>query len=186
VKRDHVLPVKVLIAGNKDKVQETKDIITELTTYYHSDVTHPGQVHVEMDVNPSMYNNIIGSKGAEIKQIQVTFKVQVHIPNGESVTKNVLIVGEPAGVKGAEKRIQKIIEAAVADREAAEKMADSWVDEAGEAGQPGWNEFPHTATRPQAAEGATPLSGIAGTAAAIAAASASAWGASILTSADGW
>ena len=57
-----MLPVKVLIAGNKDKVQEAKDIITELTTYYHSDVTHPGQVHVEMDVNPSMYNNIIGSK----------------------------------------------------------------------------------------------------------------------------
>ena len=150
-------------------------------------MTHPGQVHAEMDVNPSMYNNIIGSKGAEIKQIQVTYKVQVHIPNGESVTKNVLIVGDPAGVKGAEKRIQKIVEAALADREAAEKMADSWVDEEGEAGQPGWNGFPQTATRPQAVEGApTPLSGIAGTAAAIAAASASAWGASILTSADGW
>lgn len=179
--------MRVLIAGNKDKVQEAKDIITELTTYYHSNVTHPGQVHAEMDVDPSMYNNIIGSKGAEIKQIQVTYKVQVHIPNGESVTKNVLIVGDPAGVKGAEKRIQKIVEAALADREAAEKMADSWVDDEGEAGQPGWNGFPQTATRPQAVEGApTPLSGIAGTAAAIAAASASAWGASILTSADGW
>ena len=182
-----MLPVKVLIAGNKDKVQEAKDIITELTRYYHSNVTHPGQVHAEMDVNPSMYNNIIGSKGAEIKQIQVTYKVQVHIPNGESVTKNVLIVGDPAGVKGAEKRITEIIEAATADREAAEKMADSWVDEEKEAGQPGWNGSAHTATRSQASEGApTPLSGIAGTAAAIAAASASAWGASILTSADGW
>lgn len=52
----------------------------------------------------------------------------MHIPNADSISPHVVIAGEPVGVKGAEKYIQKIIDQAVVDREAAEKMADSWVD----------------------------------------------------------
>ena len=52
----------------------------------------------------------------------------MHIPNADSISPHVIVAGEPAGVKGAEKYIQKIIDQAVVDREAAEKMADSWVD----------------------------------------------------------
>lgn len=190
--RDHVLPVRVSIAGNVDKVQEAKNIITELTKYYHTSVTHPGQVHAEICVPQTMYNYIIGARGSEIKQIQNNFKVSVYIPNVDSVTKNVIVVGDPEGVKAAEKHIQKIIDQATADREAAEKMADSWVDCAGDgAAQEDWmKDFPPSTSRPQSTEeSSTPLSSLGfktGAASAIAAASASAWGASILSSADGW
>ena len=186
--RDHVLPVRVSIAGNVDKVQEAKNIITELTKYYHTSVTHPGQIHAEIFVPQTMYNYIIGARGSEIKQIQNNFKVSVYIPNVDSVTKSVVVVGEPEGVKAAEKHIQKIIDLATADREAAEKMADSWVDGAGDGVAEGWTEgSSHSTARPD--ESATSLSSLgfkSGAASAIAAASASAWGASILSSADGW
>lgn len=125
----------------------------------------------------------------------------MHIPNADSIVKHVLIVGEPVGVKGAEKYIQKIIDQALADREAAEKMADSWVDEeAVEENEEWMNEFTHPKNRQQDTDDAplTPVlmstgveypegglkSGAASTAAV--AASASAWGASVLASAEGW
>lgn len=178
--RDHVLPVRVSIAGNVDKVQEAKNIITELTKFYHTSVTHPGQIHAEIFVPQTMYNYIIGARGSEIKQIQNNFKVSVYIPNVDSVTKSVVVVGEPEGVKAAEKHIQKIIDLATADREAAEKMADSWVDGAGEEGSS------HSTARPDESASSLSLGFKSGAASAIAAASASAWGASILSSADGW
>jgi malonyl CoA-acyl carrier protein transacylase len=168
-----------------DKVQEAKNIITELTKFYHTSVTHPGQIHAEIFVPQTMYNYIIGARGSEIKQIQNNFKVSVYIPNVDSVTKSVVVVGEPEGVKAAEKHIHKIIDQANADREAAEKMADSWVDGGDEVAQ----ESHSTARSHQTDESATPLSSLgfkSGAASAIAAASASAWGASILSSADGW
>lgn len=184
--RDHVLPVRVSIAGNVDKVQEAKNIITELTKYYHTSVTHPGQIHAEIFVPQTMYNYIIGARGSEIKQIQNNFKVSVYIPNVDSVTRSVVVVGEPEGVRAAEKHILKIIDLATAERDAAEKMADSWVD----GGEGAAQELSHSTSRShQTDESATPLSSLgfkSGTASAIAAASASAWGASILTSADGW
>lgn len=128
VARDHNMYVKISVAGNKEKVQQAKDIIGDLMKYYHTAVTHPGHVHAEMDVPAVLYNYIIGARGSEIKHIQANFKVSVHIPNADSLTKNIIVAGEPAGVKGAEKYIQKIIDQAITDREHAEKMADSWVD----------------------------------------------------------
>jgi rRNA processing protein Krr1/Pno1 len=193
VTRDHVLPVRIAIAGNKDKVKEAKVIITELIKYYHTSVTHPGLVHAEMDVPPNLYKSIIGTRGAGTKLIQANFKVSVHIPNVDSVNKSVVIVGSPEGVKGAEDHIMKIMDAAIADREAAEKMADSWVD--GEAAETGNDDSAEQVTsmssRQHASDGSSALSSISGfnsgaASAAIAVASASGWGASILASADGW
>jgi rRNA processing protein Krr1/Pno1 len=205
VSRDHILPVKITVAGPKEKVQQAKDIILELITYFHTTVTHPGQVHVEMDVPVALYNYIIGSKGSEIKHIQANFKVAVHIPNADSRVKQVLIVGEPVGVKGAEKYIQKIIDQAMADREAAEKMADSWVEEeAVEENEEWMNEFTHPKNRHQDTDntpspikmgGGLSTTGVeypegglnvgAASSAAVAA-SASSWGANVLASAEGW
>lgn len=189
--RDHVLPVRIAIAGNKDKVKEAKVIITELIKYYHTSVTHPGLVHAEMDVPPNLYKSIIGTRGAGTKLIQANFKVSVHIPNVDSVNKSVVIVGSPEGVKGAEEHIMKIMDAAIADREAAEKMADSWVDgDATEVGHDGSAEQVTSMSSRQDVSSSA-LSSISGfnsgaASAAIAVASASGWGASILASADGW
>jgi hypothetical protein len=75
VARDHNMNVKITVAGNKDKVVIAKALILELTTYYHTTVTHPGHIHVEMDVPSALFNYIIGARGSEIKHIQGNFKV---------------------------------------------------------------------------------------------------------------
>ena len=71
VDRNHPQPVKVTMAGNKEKVAQAKAIVTELMTYYRSSVTHPNAIHIEMNVPTALYNYIIGARGAEIKHIQV-------------------------------------------------------------------------------------------------------------------
>lgn len=58
-----------------------------------------------MDIPPSSYNHIIGQKGSEIKHIQASYKVEVHIPNDDSINRNVLIVGLPSNVERAQKHI---------------------------------------------------------------------------------
>ena len=206
VARDHSQLVKINVAGNKEKVQQAKDLIVELTKYYHTSVTHPGQIHVEMDVPSALYNYIIGARGSEIKHIQANFKVSVHIPNVDTISKNVLVVGDPHGVKGAEKYIQKIIDQAIADKEHAEKMADSWVDGEGETEEAGHEQWMDAYVHPSRAIQSTSdnkngtvtgssvfddynggLQSSGGSASsASAAASASAWGSSVLTSSEGW
>ena len=193
------------MAGNKEKVQQAKDLIIELTKYYHTSVTHPGQIHVEMDVPSALYNYIIGARGSEIKHIQANFKVSVHIPNVDTISKNVLVVGDPHGVKGAEKYIQKIIDQAVADKEAAEKMNDAWVDgEPEDAAHEQWMDaYAHPSRKNNLNDSTLSSSlpiGVGNSSSNVnddsegglksssssAAASASAWGASVLASSDGW
>ena len=201
--RDHNLPVKITVAGNKEKVQQAKDLIVELTKHYYTSVTHPGQTFIEMDVPSSLYNYIIGARGSEIKHIQANFKVSVHIPNVDTVSTNIIVVGDPHGVKGAEKYIQKIIDQAVAVKEAAEKMNDAWVDgETEEATHEQWMDaYAHPSRNTISNDSSATISsqaigssindngdgGFKSTSASAAvAASASAWGASVLASADGW
>ena len=223
VARDHALPVKVTLAGSKDKVAQAKAIVTELTQYYRSSVTHPTAVHLEMDIPSNYYNYIIGARGSEIKHIQGNFKVSVHIPNADTINKNVVIVGESTGVKNAEKYIQKVVDKVVKDKEEAERVAESLVDPAGKEDTPAeeeWmNQYTHpsrkakttdasteeetsavstlassdTADATTGAVSTTPATGGDATvlktgekSSAAAAAAASAWGASVLASADGW
>ena len=202
VARDHNQPVKITVAGNKEKVQQAKDLIVELTKHYYTSVTHPGQTFIEMDVPSSLYNYIIGARGSEIKHIQANFKVSVHIPNVDTVSTNIIVVGDPHGVKGAEKYIQKIIDQAVADKEAAEKMNDAWVDgETEEAVHEQWMDaYAHPSRNTNITSNDSSIissqpigssindNGDGGfkSTSASAAVAASAWGASVLASADGW
>ena len=106
-------PVKVDVAGPREKVVAAKALIKELCKFRHHPVTHPNCMHIEMDV-PAMYNSyIIGAKGSEIRHIQANFKVSVYIPNEDTYTKTVLVVGERAGCEAAERYIKKIIEQAI-------------------------------------------------------------------------
>jgi rRNA processing protein Krr1/Pno1 len=102
--------VKIGLAGPKDKVSECRALIKELTKSYVTPVTHPNQTSLDMDIPKNYYNYIIGSKGSEIKHIQNSYKVQVHIPDENSVNPNVVLVGEEAAVQNAQKHIQKIID----------------------------------------------------------------------------
>jgi hypothetical protein len=102
--------VKIGLAGTKEKVALCRGLIKEITKFYHTEVTHPGIVHEELAIDKEYYNFIIGSKGSEIKNIQNSHKVQVHIPDATSVVQNVLVVGEPTAVANAKKHIEKLIE----------------------------------------------------------------------------
>lgn len=125
--KDEGKPRRIFIAGPKDKVGMAKELIKELTKYFHTSVTHPGLVHVEMDVPTHLYNYIIGSRGSEVKHIQGNFKVSVHIPQELSVNKNVVIVGSKEGVEKAQRYIQqKIIDQAGKDDAAASQVASAW------------------------------------------------------------
>lgn len=105
-----IYKAKIGLAGPKEKVVEARNLIKELTRYYHTPITHPGISHSEMDIDSRYYNYIIGSKGSEIKHIQNSYKVSVHIPNVDTVNQSLLIVGEPESVSSAEKYILKLIE----------------------------------------------------------------------------
>ena len=101
--------VRVGVAGMKDNVAQAKDVIKEITQYFYSRVTHPDYTHVEMDVPVPSYSLIIGAKGSEIRHIQSNFKVSVHIPNSESFSQKVLIVGTSASVQKATSYIEKML-----------------------------------------------------------------------------
>lgn len=102
--------VKIGLAGPKEKVALCRNLVKELTKYYHTAVTHPGLIHEEMEIDSKYYNFIIGAKGSEIKHIQNSYKVSVHIPDADSLCPNVLIVGEEANVGNAKRHIEKLIE----------------------------------------------------------------------------
>lgn len=122
--------VKIKVAGKREAIQKAKDIMNEIIEFHHSSVTHPGFVHVSLDISKHLYSTIIGPKGSEIRHIENNFKVDVHIPSDNSVHKNVLVVGPPAGVEAAHRYILKIVGAA-ADQQASN--LEGWNNESDDA-----------------------------------------------------
>ena len=149
---------KLTIAGKKDDVNTCKAAIKEISQYYHHELTHPGAIHSEVDVPPSMYNLVIGSKGSEIKHIQANFKVGVYIPQADSIPGNddgtvtgVLVVGQPTGVSGAVRYIAKIVETNLAKQQEEEAPVEEsdWPKEEEEV-QPQWmDQFDYAKLRAQ-------------------------------------
>lgn len=189
VSREQTANVKVGLAGVKGKVTEAKKIIKELIKFKHHPVTHPGATHQELDVPSALYNVIIGARGSEIKQIQGNYKVSVHIPNEHSGVQSVLIVGEAKNVESAVKYIHKILEQATRDRTAAVDTAEIWAETVAaqeeEVTEDWMQEFVHpskrkvTATVPAATLGSS-------SSATTSTASTGAWGAGVVTAAEGW
>lgn len=105
-----VQKVRIGLAGPREKVLIAKAAIKDITKYYHTEITHPGVTHVELDVPTTYFNFIIGAKGSEIKHIQNSYKVNVYVPNANSVNQNLLIVGKEDGVQSAQHHIDKLIE----------------------------------------------------------------------------
>lgn len=87
--------IRVGVAGPKDKVKKAKEVIKDLIKYHHTEITHPGMTHLELeDVPVGAHSHIIGKKGTEIKRINAQFDVDVYIPYEHSMTKNVVLVGK--------------------------------------------------------------------------------------------
>ena len=150
--------IKITVAGPKEKVVQAKAVVKEITQYYHSEITHPGFIHEELeDVPASAYNIIIGPKGSEIRHIEGNFKVSVHIPNPNTVTQNVLVVGLPRNVEGAAAYIRKIVSQSTKS-EAAASDAFAWTDpaEEEETQEPWMEQYVHPSSRENPPEATLP------------------------------
>eukprot|EP00929_Paragymnodinium_shiwhaense_P124289 TRINITY_DN9944_c0_g2_i1.p1 TRINITY_DN9944_c0_g2~~TRINITY_DN9944_c0_g2_i1.p1 ORF type:complete len:533 (+),score=214.05 TRINITY_DN9944_c0_g2_i1:84-1601(+) len=100
---------KVTIAGATKNVEKAKEVINDILMYGHHEVTHPGDVHEEMEVPEWCYAALIGKKGSELKHIQNSFHVKVNIPRETSLNQNVVVVGDAMGVKRAKAHIEKAL-----------------------------------------------------------------------------
>jgi len=100
---------KVTLAGKSEDVEQAKDVINSIVQYQHHELTHPGQTHEEIDIEPWSYKYIIGKAGSELKHIQHNWKVKVSIPRENSSFEKVLVVGEPDQVSRAKAYIDKVI-----------------------------------------------------------------------------
>jgi len=127
---------KIGIAGSKEASEKAQKCIEEIIMYGHSEITHPGMVHEEMEVPTWAYAFIIGKGGSELRHIQKNWSVKVNIPREFSENPNVVIVGEPKDVAAAKAYIEKQVFAAEnqsSSRENADKADDHWGDDSQEA-----------------------------------------------------
>eukprot|EP00448_Togula_jolla_P003322 CAMPEP_0170604364 /NCGR_PEP_ID=MMETSP0224-20130122/19383_1 /TAXON_ID=285029 /ORGANISM="Togula jolla, Strain CCCM 725" /LENGTH=505 /DNA_ID=CAMNT_0010929261 /DNA_START=54 /DNA_END=1571 /DNA_ORIENTATION=+ len=131
----NVLPTKkfrVSIAGSSQSVEKTKTIINDIMMYYHHPVTHPDQVHEEVDVPEWSFRYLIGKGGSEMRHIQNNFKVRVYVPREASVNQKVVIVGEKDGVDRAKAYVDKLLwnaENAAQGRNRSDGADDGWGEE---------------------------------------------------------
>ena len=85
---------RVGLAGNRENCIAGKKAIQELTRYHHTELTHPGWTHIEKEVPQEFFHCIIGRGGSEIKHIRGNFKAEVYLPNADSYSSNVVVVGK--------------------------------------------------------------------------------------------
>lgn len=93
---------RVGVAGDDPKnVKLAKQVIKDICNYHYHEITHPGMSHQEVFVPQEFFHCVIGARGSEIKHIRGNFKVDVYMPNAESVSENVICVGRPNDVERA-------------------------------------------------------------------------------------
>mmetsp|Transcript_99195 Transcript_99195/g.318273 ORF Transcript_99195/g.318273 Transcript_99195/m.318273 type:complete len:159 (+) Transcript_99195:237-713(+) len=124
---------KVMLAGSEKDVEKAKNVINNILMYKHDELTHPGQVHEELDIEEWCYRFLIGRAGSEMKHIQHNWKVRVDIPREHSINEKVLIVGELDAVTRAKAYVDKLIWNAENQSKGRDKAdnatADPWGDE---------------------------------------------------------
>jgi len=128
---------KIGIAGSKEASEKAQKCIEDIIMYGHSEITHPGLVHEEIEVPEWAYAFIIGKGGSELRHIQKNWNVNVSIPREHSENRNVVVVGEPRDVARAKEYIEKQVFAAenqTSGRDQANKADDFWGDDE----QEGW------------------------------------------------
>jgi len=97
----------ILVAGNRASVASALDVLQDLAMYHHSEITHPGLVHRELDV--SMHESWQHVMCAEGRHVAQHFDVSVHIPQEDSMNQFVVLVGVPVMLEQAHKHVQKML-----------------------------------------------------------------------------
>jgi len=107
--REMTKKMKVGFAGRKPDVEKAKEVVNDITMYYHHEVTHPGLMHKELEVEPHQTRFIIGKGGSESRHIQNSYRVKMYIPNEQSANDKLVIVGEELNVDRAVKYVENAI-----------------------------------------------------------------------------
>jgi len=128
----------VTVAGKAENVEKAKEVVNDIVMYYHHEITHPGWVHEEMEVEEWNYRYIIGKAGSELKHIEKNYKVRARIPRDETPNRNVVVVGEKRDVDRGVAYIYNAIAKAnePKGRGAGDKAEDFWGEEDDLAGDP--------------------------------------------------
>jgi len=100
---------KVQITGTPAQVASARNAIESLATRGFSVLTHPTTLSDEMTVDPDSVGLILGAKGANLKAIQDSTKTRINLPDKNSSSKKVTIVGEKEGVKAAKAALRQLI-----------------------------------------------------------------------------
>merc|ERR1719356_2230562 len=100
---------KVTLAGSAKQVEEAKEVLNSIIMYTHHELTHPGVVHEEMEIDNWSLKYIIGKNGSEMKHIQKNWDVKVSIPRENSTNQKVLIVGEALNVERAKAYVERVL-----------------------------------------------------------------------------
>jgi len=112
---------KVGIAGSKENSRTAKGVLQSLVEFHHHELTHPGMIHETVYVPNEFFHCVIGSKGSEMKHIRGNYKVDVYMPNHDSKTQDVLVVGKKSNVDRAITHITNLMDR---DSEVKEKKYD--------------------------------------------------------------
>ncbi|CAK0911462.1 unnamed protein product [Prorocentrum cordatum] len=128
----------VTIAGKGENVEKAKEVINDIVMYYHHEITHPGDVHEELEIEEWNYRFIIGKAGSELRHTEKNYKVRVRIPRDETPNRNVVVVGEKRNVERAVAYIHNVIAKAAEPRGrgAGDKAEDFWGEEDDISGDP--------------------------------------------------
>jgi len=129
--REMTKKMKVGFAGRKPDVEKAKEVVNDIVMYYHHEITHPGMIHKELEVEPHQTRFIIGKGGSESKHIQNSYRVKMYIPNENSANDKLVIVGEELNVDRAVKYVENAIlnaeeKAKTGGRGAGEVAEDYW------------------------------------------------------------
>jgi len=101
---------KITIVGEKDAVKLAKATLKQLLSDGFSPLTHDGYVKVDIVYPKEKLGLLIGPNGQTIKSIQGNTKTRINIPDKNSTSQYVSVVGLPAGVTQAEKEILRLLE----------------------------------------------------------------------------
>lgn len=105
-----VMPARVGIAGDRDACKKAKEVIQSISRWHHHEVTHPGLIHEEVDVPSEFLHCVIGARGSEIRHIRGNYSCDVYIPNADSHSEYVVVVGRPVQVEKAIKHINNLMD----------------------------------------------------------------------------
>jgi len=101
---------RVGIAGSKENSKQAKAVIQSLIKYHHHEITHPGFIHEQVHVPQEFLHCVIGSRGSEIKHIRGNYKVEMYMPNADSLTDDITIVGRQINVDKAISHINTLMD----------------------------------------------------------------------------